>query len=95
MHCTAITHSSKQEFKMLLPMQINMLKVAAAHDMQHIVTIYKAAMLHGDGDTADYIADNYFDKFNAAQTAEVQAFMYAQAPAEVLAAIAINNAMAH
>lgn len=80
---------------MLTQMQINMLKVAAAKDMQYIVQIYKIAMMHGDGDTADYIADNYFDKFNAAQTAEVQAFMYEQAPAEVLAAIAINNAMAH
>lgn len=80
---------------MLLPMQINMLAHAAKVDMQYIVKIYKIAMLHGDGDTADYIADNYFEKFNAAQTAEVQAFMYAQAPAEVLAAIAINNAMAH
>ena len=76
-------------------MQINMLAHAAKINMQHIVQIYKVAMLHGDGDTADYIADNYFDKFNAAQTAEVQAFMYAQAPAEVLAAIAINNAMTH
>ena len=62
-----------------------MLKAAASIDMYFIVQIYKVAMLHGDGDTADYIADNYFDKFNAAQIAEVQAFLYANAPAEVRA----------
>jgi len=80
---------------MITQMQINMLAHAAGIDMHFIVQIYKVAMLHGDGDTADYIADNYFEKFNAAQTAEVQEFMYANAPADVLAAAVINKAMAH
>jgi hypothetical protein len=93
MHCTAITHNSKQEFKMLLQMQINMLKTAAALDMQHIVTIYKMSLQHNDFDTADYILEHYKHKFNAAQTADVEAFVFAIAPADVLAAAVINNAM--
>ena len=78
---------------MLLQMQINMLKTAAALDMQHIVTIYKMSLQHNDFDTADYILQHYVDKFTAAQQADIKAFVFANAPADVLAAAAINAAM--
>jgi hypothetical protein len=80
---------------MLLQMQINMLAHAASIDMGHIVQIYKVSLLHNDFDTADYILQHYKPKFNAAQVADVEAFVFAHAPADVLAEVAIKNAMAH
>jgi uncharacterized FlgJ-related protein len=62
---------------MLLQMQINMLAHAAKIDMQHIVTIYKISLQHNDFDTADYILKHYKHKFNAAQIADVEAFVFA------------------
>jgi hypothetical protein len=76
-------------------MQINMLKHAASIDMQHIVSIYMLSLQHNDFDTADYILLHYVNKFNTAQRAQVEAFVFATAPADVLAEAAINNAMQH
>ena len=80
---------------MLLQMQINMLAHAASIDMQHIVSIYKLSLQHNDFDTADYILQHYVHKFNAAQQADINAFVFANAPAHLLAAAAISNAMTH
>lgn len=80
---------------MLLPMQVNMLKTAAALDMQHIVNIYKMSLQHNDMDTADYILEHYVDDFNAEQKEDVTQFVFAFAPADVLAAEVINNAMSY
>lgn len=76
-------------------MQINMLKHAASIDMQHVVSIYLLSLQHDDFDTADYILLNYADNFNLAQRAQVEAFITENAPADVLAAFAINKAMQH
>jgi hypothetical protein len=53
------------------------------------------SLQHNDFDTADYILEHYKHKFNAAQTADVEAFVFAMAPADMLAAAVINNAMTH
>lgn len=80
---------------MLLQMQINMLKAAAAADMQFIVHIYKLSLQHNDFDTADYIIEHYADKFTQAQKDEIEELVLAIAPADVLAAFAIAKAMQH
>lgn len=87
-------------------MQINMLAVAAEHDMQHIVQIYTIAMQFNDEDTANYIAQHYYSKFTHAQQQQVNELREAIASAENAAqdayaaacnaaAAAINKAAAH
>ncbi len=70
---------------MITTMQINMLKHAASIDMQHVVQIYLVAMHYNDGDTADYILDNYVEQFSAEQNAQVEEF-FARELAEEFAA---------
>ena len=62
---------------MLLQLQKDMLKNIAAKDMQHIVNVYKIALMHNDFDTADYIADNYFEKMSDEQHKEATEFAMA------------------
>lgn len=91
---------------MLTQMQINMLAVAAEHDMQHIVQIYEVASMFGDSDTADYITQHYYSKFTQAQQQQVDELREAIASAENAAqdayaaacnaaTAAINKAAAH